>query len=135
MQSILIVDDDADVREIVSFKLGRVGYEVITASDGAAGFEAWTQLRPDLVLVDWVMPKVSGVELCRQIRDSSEYADTPVILLTACTREADIRVGLGAGVDDYIVKPFSPNELASRVEIVLQGRHTRRGNEPIRDLR
>ena len=125
MRSILIVDDDRDVREIVAFKLGRLGYEVITASDGATGLDAWTQLRPDLVLADWVMPKVSGVELCRQIRDGSEHADTPVILLTARSRDADIRVGLDAGADDYIVKPFSPNELASRVEAVLAGRHTR----------
>ncbi|HMK92578.1 MAG TPA: response regulator, partial [Thermoleophilia bacterium] len=123
--SILIVDDDPDVRDIVAFKLGRLGYEVIAASDGATGLDAWTQLRPDLVLVDWIMPKVSGVELCRQIRDGAPRANTPLILLSARTRESDIRVGLDAGADDYIVKPFSPNELAARVEAVLAGKHTR----------
>lgn len=122
MRSILIVDDDADVREIVAFKLGRLGYEVITASDGATGLEAVTQLRPDLVLLDWAMPNLTGIEVCRQIRDRSDYADTPVILLTARTRECDIRIGLEAGVNDYIVKPFSPNELANRVEAVLAGK-------------
>ena len=64
MQSILIVDDDVDVRDIIAFKLGRLGYEVITASDGAAGLEAATQLRPDLILLDWTMPKLSGLEVC-----------------------------------------------------------------------
>jgi two-component system phosphate regulon response regulator PhoB len=119
MRSILIVDDDADVREIVAFKLGRLGYEVITASDGATGLEAVTQLRPDLVLLDWAMPKLTGIEVCRQIRDGSDHADIPVILLTARTREADLRIGFEAGVNDYIVKPFSPSELANRVEAAL----------------
>jgi DNA-binding response OmpR family regulator len=119
VRSILVVDDDADVREIVAFKLGRLGYEVITASDGATGLEAVAQLRPDLVLLDWAMPELTGIEVCRRIRDGSEHADVPVILLTARTREADKRVGFEAGVNDYIVKPFSPNELASRVEAVL----------------
>jgi DNA-binding response OmpR family regulator len=121
MPSILIVDDDADVREIVAFKLGRLGYEVITASDGATGLEAVTQLRPDLVLLDWAMPKLTGIEVCRQIRDGSDNADVPVILLTARTRESDVRIGFEAGVNDYIVKPFSPSELAHRVEAALAG--------------
>jgi len=116
MRSILIVDDDADVRDIVAFKLGRLGYEVITASDGATGLEAVNQLRPDLVLLDWAMPKLTGIEVCRKIRDKSEHADTPVILLTARTRDCDIRIGFDAGVNDYIVKPFSPSELATRIE-------------------
>jgi len=119
MQSILVVDDDADVREIVAFKLGRLGYEVITAADGAAGLEAVAQLRPDLVLLDWALPELSGIEVCRQIRDGSDHADVPVILLSARTREADKRVGYEAGVNDYIVKPFSPNDLANRVEAAL----------------
>ncbi len=119
MQSILIVDDDADVRDIVAFKLGRLGYEVITAPDGATGLEAATQLRPDLIVLDWAMPNLTGLEVCRQIRDGSVHADTPVIFLTARSRECDIRIAFDAGVDDYIVKPFSPNELANRVATVL----------------
>ena len=72
MKSILVVDDDADVREIVAFKLGRLGYEVITASDGATGLEAVAQLRPDLVLLDWAMPELSGIEVCRLLRGRAE---------------------------------------------------------------
>ena len=114
MQSILIVDDDADVREIVAFKLGRLGYEVITASDGASGLEAVNQLRPDLVLLDWAMPKLTGIEVCRQIRDASDIADTPVILLTARTQEGYVRIGLASGLHDSIGKPFRTTEHASR---------------------
>ena len=121
MQSILIVDDEADVREIVAYKLGRLGYEVITASDGAAGLEAVTQLRPDLVLLDWALPELTGIEVCRRIRDGSDHADVPIILLTARTRDSDQRVGFEAGVNDYIVKPFSPNDLANRVATALSG--------------
>jgi len=133
MQSILVVDDDADVREIVAFKLGRLGYEVITAADGVTGLEAVAQLRPDLVLLDWAMPELSGIEVCRQIRDGSDHADVPVILLTARTRDADKRVGYEAGVDDYIVKPFSPNELANRVEAALASgpRSQERADSPL----
>ena len=122
MQSILIVDDDADVREIIAFKLGRLGYEVITACDGAAGLEAATQLRPDLILLDWMMPKLTGLEVCREIRDGPDHADTPVIFLTARSRDCDLRIGFEAGIDDYIVKPFSPNDLANRVAAVLAGK-------------
>jgi DNA-binding response OmpR family regulator len=119
MRSILIIDDDADVREVIAFKLGRLGVEVVTASDGETGLEAVTQLRPDLVVLDGTMPKLSGLEVCRRIREGSDNADVPVIMLSARAQEADRRSGLAAGADDYIVKPFSPSALADRVEAVL----------------
>jgi DNA-binding response OmpR family regulator len=77
------------------------------------------QLQPDLVLLDWMMPKLTGVEVCRMLRDGEDSSRVPVILLTARAQEADIERGFAAGADDYIVKPFSPRELASRVEAVL----------------
>ncbi|MDQ1534293.1 MAG: two-component system, OmpR family, alkaline phosphatase synthesis response regulator PhoP [Actinomycetota bacterium] len=119
MTSILIVDDDQDIRELVSFKLEQLGFEVHSESDGETGLAAVMELHPDLVLLDWMMPKLTGVEVCRLLRDGAENVGVPVILLTARAQEADIERGFAAGADDYIVKPFSPRELASRVEAVL----------------
>ncbi len=119
MQSILIIDDDPDIRELISFKLEQLGFEVHTESDGETGLAAVMQLQPDLVLLDWMMPKLTGIEVCSLIRDGSDNVGVPVIMLTARAQEADIQRGFAAGADDYIVKPFSPRELASRVEAVL----------------
>jgi two-component system phosphate regulon response regulator PhoB len=119
MPSILIVDDDQDIRELVAFKLEQLGFEVHSECDGETGLAAVMELRPDLVLLDWMMPKLTGVEVCRMLRDGAENVGVPVILLTARAQEADIERGFAAGADDYIVKPFSPRELASRVEAVL----------------
>jgi two-component system phosphate regulon response regulator PhoB len=119
MTSILVVDDDQDIRELVAFKLEQLGFEVHAESDGETGLAAVMQLQPDLVLLDWMMPKLTGVEVCRMLREGAEGSSVPVILLTARAQEADIERGFAAGADDYIVKPFSPRELASRVEAVL----------------
>jgi len=119
MTSILVVDDDQDIRELVAFKLEQLGFEVHAESDGETGLAAVMQLQPDLVLLDWMMPKLTGVEVCRMLREGSDSSAVPVILLTARAQEADIERGFAAGADDYIVKPFSPRELASRVEAVL----------------
>jgi two-component system phosphate regulon response regulator PhoB len=119
MTSILVVDDDQDIRELVAFKLEQLGFEVHAEADGETGLAAVMQLQPDLVLLDWMMPKLTGVEVCKMLREGSEHSGVPVILLTARAQEADIERGFAAGADDYIVKPFSPRELASRVEAVL----------------
>ena len=119
MTSILVVDDDQDIRELVAFKLEQLGFEVHAEADGETGLAAVMQLQPDLVLLDWMMPKLTGVEVCKMLREGSEHSAVPVILLTARAQEADIERGFAAGADDYIVKPFSPRELASRVEAVL----------------
>jgi two-component system phosphate regulon response regulator PhoB len=119
MTSILVVDDDQDIRELVAFKLEQLGFEVHAEADGETGLAAVMQLQPDLVLLDWMMPKLTGVEVCKMLREGTENSGVPVILLTARAQEADIERGFAAGADDYIVKPFSPRELASRVEAVL----------------
>jgi two-component system phosphate regulon response regulator PhoB len=119
MPSILIIDDDPDIRELVTFKLELLGYEVHAESDGESGLAAVMHLHPDLVLLDWMMPKLTGIEVCQLIRDAEGNNGVPVILLTARAQEADVQRGFAAGADDYIVKPFSPRELASRVEAVL----------------
>jgi len=124
MRSILLVDDDREVRELVSFKLGRQGVEVVTACDGEAGLEAVELLHPDLALLDWTMPKLSGLELCRLIRYRPDTTDIPVIILSAHAHETDIRHARDAGADDYIVKPFNANELLGRIEAVVARRAT-----------
>jgi DNA-binding response OmpR family regulator len=119
MSRVLVVDDDADIRELVAFKLEQAGFEVEAAADGQLGLDAALANAPDLVLLDLMMPKLSGIEVCRALRDNDSTADTPVILLTAKAQEADVQRGFSAGADDYIVKPFSPRELITRVQAVL----------------
>ena len=119
MTAVLVVDDDTDIRELVAFKLSRSGYDVRTASDGDVGYEAALSSRPDLVLLDVMMPGLSGIEVCRRLRETPATATTPILLLTAKAQEADVEAGFAAGADDYIAKPFSPRELVSRVEAVL----------------
>ncbi|MPY95300.1 MAG: response regulator [Acidimicrobiia bacterium] len=117
--TVLVVDDDQDIRELVTWKLEAAGFEVVGEADGEAGLAAALETRPDLVLLDWMMPRLSGLEVCRALRDEAATARVPVILLTAKAQEADVQRGFAAGADDYIVKPFSPRELVSRVDAVL----------------
>jgi DNA-binding response OmpR family regulator len=116
---VLVVDDDADIRELVTFKLQQAGDTVEAAPDGQLGLDAALANTPDLILLDLMMPKLSGIEVCRLLRDNDATADTPVILFTAKAQEADVQRGFSAGADDYIVKPFSPRELITRVQAVL----------------
>ena len=118
MARIVIADDDADIRELVVFKLRHDGHEVIPVGDGAAAVEACSSQDPDLVILDVMMPGMSGLDAARAIRDES-LASLPIIMLTARAQESDIEQGFEAGADDYVVKPFSPRELASRVGAVL----------------
>ena len=124
MKSVLVVDDDPDIRELITWKLGQAGYATMVAGDGEAGLAAVTAgdsdgRAPDLILVDWMMPKMSGIDVCRALRQNPVTARIPVILLTANAQEADVELGFAAGVDDYIAKPFSPREMLSRIEAVL----------------
>ena len=117
--NVLVVDDDPDIRELVTFKLQHLGHNVATENDGEAGLAAVYESIPDLVLLDVMMPKLTGIEVCQRMRDDARSANIPVILITAKAQESDVERGFAAGCDDYIVKPFSPRELASRVEAVL----------------
>jgi DNA-binding response OmpR family regulator len=119
MARIVIADDDADIRELVVFKLRHGGHEVVPVGDGAAAVEACREEKPDLVILDVMMPGMSGLEAARTLRSDDAMAGLPIIMLTARAQESDIEQGLDAGADDYIVKPFSPRELASRVDAVL----------------
>jgi DNA-binding response OmpR family regulator len=119
MSRVLIADDDPDIRDLVMFKLQRSGHEVIAAADGDEALSEVRAVLPDLVLLDIMMPRRTGIEVCRELRDDPATARLPVILLTAKAQEADIERGFKAGANDYIVKPFSPRELLMRVNQAL----------------
>ena len=126
MTHITIVEDEPSISEIVSLYLKRAGYTVSAYADGLTASEALSRQLPDLVILDVMLPGVDGFVLTRQLRDRS---DVPIILLTSRREEADRIAGLELGADDYVVKPFSPQELVSRVRAVL--RRTRTSVEPI----
>ena len=121
MSHVLVVDDDPVIADLVAFRLGRLGLQVSVERDGEAGLAAARQLRPDLVVLDWMMPRMNGLEVCRALREDADadLARTPVLLLTAKAQEPDLERGFAAGATDYIVKPFSPRELATRVTAAL----------------
>ncbi|GAB3786528.1 response regulator transcription factor [Nocardioides ungokensis] len=119
MARILVADDDVDIRELVEFKLSTLGHDVVAVADGAAAIDACLASRPDLAVLDVMMPGVSGLDAIRAIRSDPSLADLPVILLTARAQESDVETGFDSGADDYITKPFSPRELASRVQALL----------------
>jgi two-component system response regulator MtrA len=116
---ILVADDDVDIRELVEFKLSTMGHEIVAVGDGAAAVDACRASKPDLAVLDVMMPGVSGLDAIKQLRADPDLADLPVILLTARAQESDVETGFHSGADDYITKPFSPRELASRVEALL----------------
>jgi two-component system phosphate regulon response regulator PhoB len=124
---ILVVDDESAIRTMLAFNLRRAGFEVTQAHDGASARELIANTRPDLVLMDWMLPDISGLEMTRTLKRADEFRELPVIMLTARTQEQDKINGLDSGADDYITKPFSPRELVSRVNAVL--RRTRGGGE------
>ena len=112
MAKILVVDDEPNIQEVVGLYLRREGYDVLSAADGEEGLELYRQGRPDLVVLDLILPKLDGLEVCRRIQAGRRV---PLIMLTARGEEADRVLGMGAGADDYVVKPFRPRELMARL--------------------
>lgn len=117
---ILVIEDEADLAELVAFNLRRAGYGVATAGSGGEGLAQLRQRRPDLVVLDVMLPDASGVEVCKRLRGDPLTQHIPVIMLTARSQEADRVSGFEAGADDYVPKPFSPKELVLRVGAVLR---------------
>ena len=115
--TVLVVDDDANVVELTRLYLERDGYRVVTASDGARGLALAREEQPSLVVLDVMLPRVNGLDVCRTLRQESAV---PIIMLTARVEEDDRLAGLDLGADDYVTKPFSPRELAARVRAVLR---------------
>ncbi len=119
-KKILVVDDERDLVELIGLNLQRNGYEVVTAHDGAMGLEMARKLRPDLIVLDVMMPGLSGRDVTMAIKGDPETAQIPIVMLTAKTEETDIIVGLSMGADDYVTKPFSMKVLMARVTAVLR---------------
>ncbi|TAJ64120.1 MAG: response regulator transcription factor [Chitinophagaceae bacterium] len=119
-KQILIADDEPDILEIVSYNLGKEGYEVYTAKDGNEAIERAKQLHPDLIILDVMMPKKTGVEVCQILRTQPMFQDTLIIFLTAMSDEASQIKGLETGADDYVNKPISPKVLISRVNALFR---------------
>ena len=119
---VLVVEDEADICDLIRFHLERAGFLVETAPDGQKGLAAARSLAPDLVLLDRMLPDMEGVEICRALREDPATADTAVVLVTAKDTEADTVYGLEHGADDYVTKPFRPAVLVSRVRAVLRRR-------------
>jgi DNA-binding response OmpR family regulator len=119
MPTILVIDDDPDIRSLLVDALEGAGYTVRTAPDGEAGLASATENKPDLVVLDWMMPERSGLEVAHHLRADHSLDDVPVVMLTARGTQADIEWGYAAGIDGYIVKPFSPRALIWRIQSML----------------
>jgi DNA-binding response OmpR family regulator len=117
---IVIVEDEPDILEALEYNLARENFDVICATNGIDGLQLIQQHKPNLALLDLMLPGIDGLEICRQVRANSEIAQTPIIMLTAKSEESDIVLGLGIGADDYISKPFSPRELIARIKAMLR---------------
>ena len=118
--NILIADDEPNQLELMSFNLSNAGYSIIKATNGKEAIELIENHSPDLIILDWMMPKMSGIDVCRVLRSRSETKQIPIIILSARSEDSDKSLGLDTGADDYISKPFSPKELISRVKALLR---------------
>lgn len=127
--TILIIEDDPDISELVEYNLAKEGFQIVTARDGEEGLRMAATRKPDLVLLDLMLPAMDGIEVCRRLRQDSATRSVGLIMLTAKGEESDIVLGLEMGADDYVVKPFSPRELLARIRAVLRSRSRQNGGE------
>lgn len=117
---ITLIEDEPDIQEIIAYNLKREGYQVNAALNGESGLALIKQKKPDLILLDLMLPGMDGLEVCRRLRTEAENQHIPIIMVSAKGEESDVVLGLGLGADDYIAKPFSPKELIARVQAVLR---------------
>ena len=129
---VLIVEDDPPITELLRYNLESAGFRASVAADGAQGLRLMGDDKPDLVVLDWMLPKLSGLEVCRTMRRTAGLTGLPVIMLTAKGEEDDRVRGLNAGADDYVGKPFSPNELIARIHAVLRRAGAVAGGTPLK---
>lgn len=122
---ILIAEDERDIRELITFTLEFGGFQVIAATNGQEAIELARQHRPDLIILDVRMPRMTGYEACRILKSQEETRAIPVVFLSAKGQEAEIRQGMEAGADAYILKPFAPDELIQQVQSLLNRHHTK----------
>jgi len=117
---IVVVEDETDIQDIITYNLKREGYEVLTASRGDQGLSLIQAKNPDLVILDIMLPGIDGLTICQQLRAAAKTKSLPIIILSAKEEESDVVIGLGLGADDYMPKPFSPRELLARVKALLR---------------
>jgi CheY-like chemotaxis protein len=119
MAKILIAEDERDIRDLVAFTLRFAGHEVFAAANGAEAVEMAPNVNPDLILMDVRMPRMTGYEACKAMKANPDLKDIPVVFLTARGQESEIQQGLDAGAEEYLLKPFAPDHLTSRVKVIL----------------
>jgi DNA-binding response OmpR family regulator len=129
---VLLVEDDADLLDLLTYALGREGYTVITAMDGQQALRRWEDDQPDVVLLDANLPKIDGYEVCRRIRHEGT---TPILMLTARDEEEDVLHGFRVGADDYVNKPFSAKQLGARMKAVLRRAQADPYRQPVREVK
>jgi two-component system, OmpR family, alkaline phosphatase synthesis response regulator PhoP len=119
-EKILIVDDEKDIVKMIDYALKKEGYRTVSCYDGQDALDAARKERPDLVVLDLMLPGIDGLDVCKQLKKSSDTAMIPIIMLTAKAQESDKVIGLELGADDYVTKPFSPRELVARIKAILR---------------
>jgi two-component system, OmpR family, alkaline phosphatase synthesis response regulator PhoP len=134
LKRILVVEDDRDISELICYNLKREGYDMSAVFSGDKALEYALKIKPDLVILDLMLPEVDGLEICRQLKQEQLLKNIPIIILTAKSEEADVVVGLQMGADDYIAKPFSPRVLVARVKALLRRAHNIE-RSPAKDVR
>src|ERR1700745_2041210 len=123
-RKILIIEDETDVADLLTLNLRKASYKVSTAGDGVTGLQKARDDRPDFIILDLMLPKMSGLEVCRILKSDTATAQMPILMLTAKAEEIDRIVGLEFGADDYVTKPFSPREVVLRIRAILRRRET-----------
>lgn len=124
MAKILIAEDERDIRDLITFTLRFAGHEVITAVNGEEAFSLAKEAHPDLILMDVRMPKMTGYEACKALKNEASTESIPVVFLSAKGQETEVQTGIDAGAVEYILKPFSPDQLSERVQAILKKYHS-----------
>ena len=122
--TVLVIEDDTDLRELIEYNLKTAGFNLLSAEDGEIGLAIAIDKNPDIIVLDIMLPGMDGLTVCRRLRENEKSQNTPIVMLTAKSEESDIVIGLELGADDYMTKPFSPKELVARVKAVLRRGHT-----------
>jgi two-component system phosphate regulon response regulator PhoB len=129
MKKILVVEDDKDIHELIAFNLKQEDYEVLSSFTGTDGLEKAISQKPDLILLDIMLPEMNGLDVCRELKSKDKTANIPIVMLTAKNEDVDIITGLELGADDYITKPFSPRVLIARLRAILRRGKLPKGSE------
>jgi len=130
-KKILIIEDDKDIAELIKHYLEKDNFVAISALDGQRGLELAKEKHPDMIILDLMLPKIDGIEVCKNIRNHTKISDTPIIMLTAKGDETDRVIGLELGADDYVTKPFSPKELVARVKAIFRRVNKKEGKAKV----